>query len=167
MSNPALLFEQEHSSYMCRKEKCKAYGYMWSHRKYRMSTNSCLCCNPKYAHKQKKRQKKTSQPQQDCVTLSALLFFRLGSFDCCCKTADFIPVIMVSQFSAVSGQRSHFTHLLCIARALRVVVGDRRVVADEVEHVAHRALHVVFEAPAQTHVEQWVEAAVEICQAQS
>ncbi|KAF3848222.1 hypothetical protein F7725_021250 [Dissostichus mawsoni] len=54
--------------------------------------------------------------------------------------------------------------------AFGVVVGDahpgRRLLADEVQHVAQRAVHAVFEPPTQTHVEQRVEAAVEVSQAQ-
>lgn len=69
---------------------------------------------------------------------------------------------------------SDLCHLLSIAGALGVgvgvYVGDGNpgggVLADEVEDVAQRAAHAVFEASAQTHVEQRVEAAVEIRQTQ-
>ncbi len=63
-----------------------------------------------------------------------------------------------------------FGCLFAVAGALGVRISDahsgRGILADEVEHVAQGAVNAVFEAPAQTHIEQRVEAAVEICQAE-
>lgn len=78
-------------------------------------------------------------------------------------------MVIVCCFSAVIQRSSNFGRLLFIACALGVVIRDAHsghgILADEVEQVAQGAVHAVFEAPAQTHIEQWVEATVEICQA--
>lgn len=66
--------------------------------------------------------------------------------------------------------RSHFCHLLAITGALTVHMGDAdlggHVLAYEVEDITQGAVHTVFEALTQTHIEQRVEAAVEVSQAE-
>lgn len=65
---------------------------------------------------------------------------------------------------------SDISHLLPSAATFGVRVGDghpgHRFLADEVQDVAQGAVHAVLEALAQTHIQQGVEAAVEIGQAQ-
>ena len=67
---------------------------------------------------------------------------------------------------------SDFSCLLAgaVAGAFGVVIGGTHpgggLLGDEVEHVAQGAVHAVFEAPTQTHIEQRVETAVEIRQAE-
>lgn len=81
-----------------------------------------------------------------------------------------IPTLVFSTLVQVNTP-SDLSCVLLSARALSIVICDAnsalRILADEVEHVAQGAVHAVLEAPAQTHIEQWVEAAVEVCQAES
>lgn len=79
-------------------------------------------------------------------------------------------VLKTTFSTAVVNTASDVSGLLRIARALGVGIRDahlgRRVLADEVQHAAQGAVHAFLEAPAQTHIEQRVEATVEIGQAQ-
>lgn len=74
------------------------------------------------------------------------------------------------QCAVAVSHSSNFCHFLSIAGAPGVVVGDsgpgRGLLADEGQHGSQRSAHAVLEAAAQAHIEQRVEAAVEVGQAQ-
>ena len=61
---------------------------------------------------------------------------------------------------------SDFRHFLSTARApgVRSTGPGDGILGDEVEHVAQWAVHTVFEASAQAHIQQRVEATVEVSQ---